>query len=155
MVREETTTDRLEKVLQSTRPEDLSAFLEAEKDHLADGEKPLADYLRGLFKEKGIEQRRLFIEADILESYGYKLVSGEKHARGKDPYLRMFYAAGFTLEEAQRGLKLAGQPELYARFPREAVLMSAFHQRLHTVEDVNALLEKHGMEPLHTVGSLD
>ena len=123
MVREETTTDRLEKVLQSTRPEDLSAFLEAEKDHLADGEKPLADYLRGLFKEKGIEQRRLFIEADILESYGYKLV--------------------------------AGQPELYARFPREAVLMSAFHQRLHTVEDVNALLEKHGMEPLHTVGSLD
>ena len=154
-MKQETTTVRLENALESAKPEDLAAFLAGQQAHMVSGDNPLAGYLRGLFREKGIEQRRLFIDADILDSYGYKLVRGERHPRSKDPYLRLFYAAGFTLAEAQRGLKLAGLPELYARVPREAVLMAAFHQGLHSVEDVNALLARHGMEPLKTIGTLD
>lgn len=94
----------------------------------------------------------MFLNADIPERYGYKLLSGEKHTKQRDVILRICYAAELTLEETQRALKKYEMPELYAKLPRDALLMIMFNERPGSIIDVNALLKENGMEPLRTSG---
>jgi hypothetical protein len=92
------------------------------------------------------------LKAEIPERYGYKLLSGEKRTRQRDVILRICYAAEFTLKETQRALKKYRLPELYAKIPRDALLMIAFNERPGTITEVNVLLEQNGMLPLRTSG---
>ena len=95
------------------------------------------------------------MKADIPERYGYKILSGEKRTRQRDLILRICYAAEFTLDETQEALKKYEMPQLYAKIPRDALLMIIFNERPGSVIDVNALLKKNGMEPLKTSGLQD
>ena len=110
------------------------------------------EQVKSVLREKGITQQIAFLKADIPERYGYKLLSGEKHTRQRDVILRICYASGFTLKETQRALRKYGMPELYAKISRDAMIMIAFNERPGSIIDVNALLKKHGMEPLRTSG---
>ena len=90
--------------------------------------------------------------ADIPERYGYKLLSEEKRTRQRDVIIRLCYAAGFTLDETQKALRIYGMPELYARKRRDALLMIAINEHSGSVIEVNAFLRKNGAEPLRTSG---
>ncbi|MBP8720835.1 MAG: hypothetical protein KBH72_09315, partial [Lachnospiraceae bacterium] len=87
--------------------------------------------------------------------YGYKLLSGEKRTRQRDVILRICYAAKFSLAETQRALKKYEMPELYAKVPRDALLMIAFNERPGSILDVNDLLNQKGLQPLRTSGVQD
>ena len=100
-------------------------------------------------------QQRVFLMADIPERYGYKLLSGEKRTRQRDVILRICYAGELTLEETQRALRKYEMPELYAKIPRDALLMILFQDRPGSILDVNTLLKNKGMEPLRTSGLQD
>ena len=89
---------------------------------------------------------------DIPEKYGYKLLSGEKHTRQRDIILRICYAAELTLEQTQRALRKYEMPQLYAKIPRDALLMLIFKDRPGGIIEVNELLSKNGMEMLRTSG---
>ena len=97
----------------------------------------------------------MFLRADIPERYGYKLLSGEKRTRQRDVILRICYAAKFSLAETQRALKIYEMPELYAKVPRDALLMIAFNERPGSILDVNDLLNQKGLQPLRTSGVQD
>jgi hypothetical protein len=97
----------------------------------------------------------VFLRADIPERYGYKLLSGEKHTRQRDVILRICYAGELSLEETQRALKKYGMPTLYAKVPRDALLMIIFNDRPGDIIQVNAILKEHDMEPLRTSGLQD
>ena len=88
----------------------------------------------------------------VSERYGYKLLSGEKHTQQRDVILRICYAAEFTLAETQRALRKYQMPELYAKIPRDALLMIIFNERPGSIIDVNEMLKKNGFEPLRTCG---
>ena len=94
----------------------------------------------------------VFLRADIPERYGYKLLSGEKRTKQRDVILRICYAAEFTLNETQRALKKYGLPQLYAKIPRDALLMIVFNDRPGSILDVNTLLKENDMLPLRTSG---
>ena len=66
--------------------------------------------------------------------------------------LRICYAAECTLEETQKALRKYEMPQLYAKVPRDALLMIIFNERPGSIIDANALLKKNGMEPLRTSG---
>ena len=100
-------------------------------------------------------QQTVFLKADIPERYGYKLLSGEKHTKQRDVILRICYASEFSLAETQRALKKYKMPELYAKVPRDALLMIIFNERPGSIIDVNRLLKENGMEPLRTSGLQD
>jgi len=146
------TTDTLTKVLLQTSPEQTGEMLQREAASLFTSDKPFSVFFRELLSEKGLRQQDLFIAADIPERYGYKLISGEKHTVKRDVILRLLFAASLHLEEAQRALKLYGFSPLYARIPRDAVLIIAFNSGIREIEKVDALLREHGMEPLETCG---
>jgi hypothetical protein len=142
----------LEKILQNTHAADIDRFLEDNKDSMIDADRSFSEYLREKMKAKGVLQQEVFLLADIPERYGYKLISGEKHTRQRDVILRICYATGLSLEETQKALKLYEMPQLYAKIPRDAVLMICFNERPGSIIEVNGFLKKNGMEPLRSSG---
>ena len=68
------------------------------------------------------------------------LIAEEKHTRQRDTILRLCLAARFQAEEVQEALILYGMAPLYARLPRDAVLLAAIWRKIHDLQEVNGLL---------------
>ena len=144
----EQTSKRINEELQSVRPEELAGFFDAHSEELITSPHPFADYMRMMFKEKGILQQNVFLAADLSENYGYKLIAEEKHTRQRDTILRLCLAARFRPEEVQEALILYGVAPLHGRFPRDAALMVAVHNGVYDLREVNALFESCRQLPL-------
>ena len=145
-------TKELENALGSTHVSDFEKFYHENKDDMNMEMDSFSVYIKDLLKEKGLTQQKVFLLADIPERYGYKLLSGEKHTKQRDVILRICYAAECTLEETQKALRKYEMPQLYAKIPRDALLMIIFNERPGSIIDANTLLKKNGMEPLRTSG---
>ena len=91
-------------------------------------------------------QQALFLKAQIPEKYGYKLLSGEKKTRKRDVLLRLFFAVRMSAGQVQQALKKYGLPALYARIPRDALLLLLFNKGGVT---------RNGFPPLEAVGKGD
>lgn len=151
----EKNTRELENVLGRTHLSQFEGYCKENKDSMSDGGDIFSIYIKNLLCEKGITQQTVFLKADIPERYGYKLLSGEKHTRQRDVILRICYAGELSLEETQRALRKYEMPELYAKIPRDALLMIIFNERPGSIIDVNELLKEKGMDPLRTSGLQD
>lgn len=138
--------------LENTHLSDVQDYLKEHADSIMRSDRPFCKYMRAVIRKKGLKQRDVFLWADIPERYGYKLISEEKRTRQRDVILRICYAAKFTLEETQRALRVYEMPQLYEKIPRDVVLMVCFRDRPGSVNDVNAVLTKHGMEVLRSSG---
>lgn len=148
-------TDELEKILGKTHLNDINDYLENNGNSIIDSEYAFHDYIRELIKEKKLRQQDVFLAADIPEKYGYKLLSGEKRTRQRDVILRLCYAAELDLNETQKALKLYRMPELYAKIPRDALIMIAINERPGSIIDVNSFLKKNDMDILRPSGVQD
>lgn len=145
-------TGELEEELRSVHPADAGDYLRNHSEDLVENRQEFGTYMKERMKEKGLQMQEVFLQADIPQRYGYKLLSGEKRTRQRDVILRICYAARLSLQETQRALRLYRMDGLYARDPRDAILMICFNQRPGSVSDVNELLEKNGMEQLRPSG---
>lgn len=147
------TTGTLTSILRAAKPEDISKYLQDNEASLVCEDRPFAYYMRSTLREKGLRQQDVFLAADIPEGYGYKLVSEEKRTRQRDVIVRLCLAGHFSLEEAQKALKLYQMATLYAKVPRDAVLIIALNKEIYSVDDVNELLAKNHMDPLRGCGA--
>lgn len=148
-------TGELEHILKKVRPDHIEEFLRNHAEEFVVQERPFSEYIHQIIKKNGFTLQQVFLRADLPERYGYKILSEEKRTKQRDFILRICYAANMTLEETQTALKLYGMAPLYARVPRDAVLMIAFNHRESDVIAVNELLVEHGMEPLRTSGIIE
>ncbi len=149
---ESKSTDELEKILGSTHINEVSAYLKSNEESIITNEYAFHEYISKLIKLKNLRKQDVFLAADVPEKYGYKLLSGEKHTKQRDVILRLCYASELTLEETQKALKLYRMPELYAKIPRDAMIMIAFNERPGSIIDVNSFLKNNGMEILRSSG---
>ena len=149
---EEKSTKELSNVLKNTHLSGFNKYCRDNMDSLDTDSRAFYTYIRALMAEKKITQHLVFMRADIPERYGYKLLSGERRTRQRDVILRICYCAEFTLPETQRALKKYGMSELYAKIPRDALIMIAFNERPGDIETVNEVLIKNNMEPLRASG---
>ena len=145
-------TKELVDILGKTHISEFDKFCKEQKDSMDPDEHAFSEYIKSLLKEKKMTQQMVFLKADIPERYGYKLLSGEKHTRQRDVILRICYAAEMTLEETQRALQKYGMPQLYAKIPRDALLIIIFNERPGGIIEVNELLSEKGMDMLRTSG---
>ncbi len=148
-------TSELNDILGKTHLGDFEKYCVDNKESMNAGDDSFSVYIKELLDEKKLTQQAVFLNADIPERYGYKLLSNEKHTRQRDVILRICYAAKMTLDETQRALKKYGMPELYSKIPRDALLMIIFQDRPGTILDVNAILRDNNMELLRTSGLQD
>ena len=149
---QEKETKELEKVLGKTHSEDFDGFMEENWDSMVSDQTSFSAYLKEIMKRNGISQQIAFLKADIPERYGYKILTGEKRTRQRDLIIRLCYAAELTLKETQRALKKYGMSELYAKVPRDALIMIGFNERPGGIIELNTLLKMNNMEPLRTSG---
>ena len=145
-------TSELKKILGNTHPEDFESFYDMNKESLSENSDAFCTYIKGILKKNNLSQQDTFLNADVPERYGYKLLTGEKHTRQRDVILRICFAAEMTLDETQKALRKYGMAELYAKIPRDALLMTIFNNRPKNIIEVNRLLKKNGMPPLKTSG---
>lgn len=145
-------TDELNDILASTHMSCFDTYVNDNKESMLSNDRPFCDYMHMIIEEKGIKQQDIFLEADISEKYGYKLLSEQKRTKQRDVILRICYAAGLSLEETQRALRIYGMPQLYPKIPRDAFLMVIFNDRPGNVIQVNAILKKNGFESLRPCG---
>lgn len=148
----EKNTNDLKNVLGRTHLAEFEIYCRDNKDSMNTGISAFSIYIKDILSKKGITQQTVFLKADIPERYGYKLLSGEKHTKQRDVILRICYSAELSLDETQRALKKYEMPELYAKIPRDALIMIIFNERPGNIIEVNAILKKNGMEPLRTSG---
>ena len=146
-------TEELKKILKNTHPDEISVFYKENGDSLTETPDAFCTYIKGIMKENGVSQQDAFLNADVPERYGYKLLTGEKRTRQRDVILRICFGAGLTLDETQKALRKYGMPELYAKVPRDALLMTIFNRRPESIIDVNRLLMKNKLQPLKTSGT--
>ena len=145
-------TDELESILERTSTTNIEAYLAQNAESLLSAEKPFSAYMHEMLRKYGKTQQEVFLQADVPERFGYKIISEDKHTKQRDTILRICYATGMTLEETQKALTLYGMAPLYARISRDAVLMVAFNQHKGNILDVNALLSSHKLPTLKTSG---
>lgn len=146
----EKSTDELEKVLQSTHLKNFEAYCRENAKSLTNSS--FTVYMKNIISEKKLTQQIVFLRADVPERYGYKLLSGEKRTKKRDIILRICYAAEMSLTQTQRALEKYEMPRLYAKQPRDALLMVIFNERPGDIIEVNEILAKHGMDALRTSG---
>lgn len=92
-------TEQLNQVLGSTHLNDYDQFCDENKKSFVEGTEGFSVYLKERIIENGLTQQKVFLNADIPERYGYKLLSGEKRTRQRDVILRICYSAKLTLDE--------------------------------------------------------
>ena len=148
----EKSTDELKNALGKTHLSGIAKFLEDNKESMQSDDRPFSQYMKKLIQDKKLLQQEIFLRADIPERYGYKLLSEEKRTKQRDVILRLCYAAELTLEETQKALRIYQMPELYAKIPRDALLMICFNERPGSIIDVNTYLKKNGLEILRSCG---
>ena len=148
---DEIRTSKLEKALSSPYS-DLDTFFVDNTSGLITEERPFTTYMRSLFVKHNTRPKLVFDRADIPLRYGYRIISGEKHTKQRDFILRICYSADFTLEETQRALQIYGMNRLYARYPRDAVLIYAFEHGITDISKVNEMLASRDMTTLSELG---
>ena len=148
-------TNELENILVNTSSTRIEEYLKENADSLLMEAHPFSAYMHEMIRKYGKTQQEVFLQADFPERFGYKILSEEKHTKQRDYIIRICYATGMRLEETQKALTLYGMAPLYARIPRDAVLMIAFNQHKGNILDVNALLSAHKMPTLKTSGTLE
>lgn len=142
------TTDDLVGVLQTTDPERIETVLTEHEKQLITTPRPFAAYIRELLCRHGLTQNYIIEKAGFSVPYGYRLLSEERHTKQRDYILRFCIVAGFSLDETQRLLQLYGMAPLYARIPRDAVLIGAISASVTEIAETDRLLEKNGMNKL-------
>ncbi len=145
-------TSDLEKKLEHTHPSEISEYIKANPEDIMNGDRNFMEYMNEKFREKKIRKQDVFLKADIAQGYGYKLLTEEKVTRQRDVILRICSAADFSLQEVQQALSIYHMNTLYARDPRDALLMTCFNEKPGSVITVNELLLRNGMIPLKSSG---
>lgn len=133
------TTGELE---QEIREADSPASLSADGFRLP----PLPEYLRGLLAERGVTVGDVVVRCGLDRSYAYQLFNGTRRPT-RNFLILLSLSLGLEEPEAQRLLKIAGRPPLYARDRRDAAALYALSHGL-SPEEADALLRDLGQEGL-------
>lgn len=127
---------------QEIREADSPASLSADEFRLP----PLPEYLRDLLAERGVSVGDVVVRCGLDRSYAYQLFNGTRRPT-RDFLLLLSLALGLEEPEAQRLLKIAGRPPLYARDRRDAAALYALNHSL-SPEEADALFRDLGQEGL-------
>lgn len=98
--------------------------------------------LQQLADRAGYNRSEIAVRAGLDRFYVYDIFRGRKNP-SVNKLVCVILALKADLDEAQELFRLAGKSELYARYPRDSVLIYAIQHHL-TVDETNELLYEEG-----------
>jgi hypothetical protein len=114
---EASTSGLVERLLAAT---DVSSYVEA----MPDWDGSVADYLAELAHDRGLSRADVIRKTGVNATFCYQIFAGDRKP-GRDTCLTLALGIGASLKETQRLLVRAGVAQLYAKDPRDAVVMHA------------------------------
>lgn len=108
----------------------------------------MSTYLSTLLAEKGKRKIDVIHDANLNETFGYQIFSGERMPK-RDKALQLAFGMACSVREAQRLLKHAGCNELYVKNRRDAIILFCIEHG-QSLQETDALLYRFGE---HTVQS--
>lgn len=99
-------TDELNNILSKVKPDQLDLYFKENEKYMADEKKGFYYYMKDVLEEKNIRLKDVYSFAGVTESYGSKIMTGEKHTKNRDLIIRFCIAGHFSWEETNRALKL-------------------------------------------------
>lgn len=138
------TEDLLNRLIKIRKRSDLKTYIESntyEKDNI-----DFHDYILKVCRDKGYRKSDIIRNADINRTYGYQILSGFKMP-SRDKVLQICMGNRFTRGEANRALSLSNWGILYAKNPRDSIIIYCLNNCLSLIE-ANIILHEHGYESL-------
>lgn len=106
----------------------------------------IPSYLNKKLGEKNLSTAQLFEAADTERSTGYKIMNGQL-LPSRDSLLRVIFALGLDVNEAQYLLKVGRRARLTPRDSRDAVILHCIIKHMSLI-DANLTLDEAGEETL-------
>ena len=136
-----TTSKVLSRIRTSQSPSDAVSWHSKHDDPL------LKDILYALMQKRGLQPKDVILKSGIERSYFYHIISGNKHP-SRNMILRIGICVNADYAEMNRLLRLSGQPALYSKLRRDALLIYAIGSKM-SMAQANALLLENGEPPLY------
>lgn len=143
---EEETTSRLEETLRELS--DDNAATEFIEQHKGKEWQSFSDYFQHYIGSKGLETTVIVDNAGFGE-YAYQLIRGEKKPVNRDYVICLCIAAGMSVKETDRALRIAGHNPLSPKDERDVRIVVCINQGCNRVIDVDLELDRYSQKPLH------
>ena len=85
-------------------------------------ERNLSAYLQQLLEEKGLKQAQVVKDAQVNSTFGYQIFKGTRNC-SRDTVLKICFAMGLSVREANRALQAAEHSALYSKNRRDAIII--------------------------------
>lgn len=137
----EETTGRLESLLKEV--DSLEKAKDFAEKH---GKEPqfFYGYINEYIGQHKLDLGEVISKSGISKNYIYNILNGKTKLPGRDKIIALCIAAGMTVEEVNRGLKIAGHNGLYPKNKRDILISALINQGMTDVTSINLKLEKEG-----------
>ena len=136
------TTSRLEQILKGVNSlDDAENFIKEHATH----PRFFFEYLNGYIAKKKIVVSEMIERSGISRNYIYNIINGVTKQPGRDKIIAICIGAGMTVEELNRGLRIAGYNPLYPKNSRDIHIASCINRGIKDVTSINIDLEKVGV----------
>lgn len=110
------------------------------------GHRKLGEYLEELLKQKGLKRSQVVHMANLNETFGYQIFTGQRNP-SRNKVLQIAFAMALSLRETNRALEAAGVSSLYSKDRRDAIIIFCL-DRGCSLQKVNEELYRFGEETL-------
>ncbi|TXF34935.1 XRE family transcriptional regulator [Collinsella sp. BA40] len=104
----------------------------------------LAEFLDQMLRKKGLKRSRVVRMADLNETFGYQIFTGQRNP-SRNKVLQIAFAMALSLREANRALMAAGASSLDPKCRRDAIIIFCLDQGC-SLQKVNEELYRLGEE---------
>ena len=139
----EKTTNELLEILESKKS--IEAFFYEEIDELIFSS--LSEYLELLISEKKLRKSTVIKRSNLDKNYAYQIFNGNKEKPSRNKVIMLAFGMGLSVLETRKLLKVAGVSDLYARNPRDSIIIYCLNKGLSLI-DANEYLNDYNLELL-------
>ncbi len=139
----EKTTNELLEILESKKS--IEAFFNEEIDELIFSS--LSEYLELLISEKKLRKSTVIKRSNLDKNYAYQIFNGNKEKPSRNKVIMLAFGMGLSVLETRKLLKVAGVSDLYARNPRDSIIIYCLNKGLSLI-DANEYLNDYNLELL-------
>lgn len=143
MMKDETTS-RLEEILNNVDSEEKAKKF-AEEHGI---ERRFFEYINDYIATHKKIAGSIIEKCGISKNYIYNILNGKTKNPGRDKILAICIASGMTIDEVNRGLKIAGHNPLYPKNERDIHISSCINKGIDDVTQINLMLSDRGIEIL-------
>ena len=123
----------------------IEAFFNEEIDELIFSS--LSEYLELLISEKKLRKSTVIKRSNLDKNYAYQIFNGNKEKPSRNKVIMLAFGMGLSVLETRKLLKVAGVSDLYARNPRDSIIIYCLNKGLSLI-DANEYMNDYNLELL-------